>query len=302
MSSLVAKIRRFQIIIQTLEKGNWSKSELIERCAEEGFEVSNRTFDRDIEDLRRDFNLDLEYDSSIRAYRLMQSSQDASRLKQILELSQEVQALQAGFFTDAALRDRVQLEPFSGMGTEYMDILTKAINQENIIRFKHFNYRTEQYTDYEVYPLLLKEYGRRWYLYAWVEARQDCRTFGLDRIDKVEMDSKTFDRNLYSKNTQKFRDVIGLNYSDRDEPVRVLLKCTRLQAWYLESAPWHSTMTRIEVANESKEGVYFELRIIPNYELKQKILSMVDQIEVVEPLWLREEMDAVLKKMQGRYQ
>lgn len=303
MSSLVAKIRRFQIIIQSLEKGTRSKRELIDRCFEEGFEVSERTFERDLEELRREFNLDLEYDSGARGYRLDQNSRDAARLKQVFELSQEVQALQSSFFTDISRRDRIQFEPYAGSGTENMNILTKAINLEKVIRFRHFNYFTEQYTPYEVYPLMLKEYARRWYLYAWVEDKQDCRTFGLDRIEKPEMDNKGFNRKLYSGYAQQFQNVIGLNYTD-DEPERVILKCTRIQAWYLDSAPWHSSMRRAESrvrGAENDEAVYFQMDVIPNYELKQKILSMVDQIEVMEPLALRQEMMELLHRMKNSY-
>ncbi|MDX5320127.1 MAG: hypothetical protein LPK45_03545, partial [Bacteroidota bacterium] len=133
MASLVAKIRRFQIILQALEKGAWTKAELMDRCEGEGFEVSPRTFDRDIEELRREFNLELEYDAKLRAYKLEQSARDTARLKQVLELSQEVQALQASFFADSSRRDRLQFEPFAGMGAENMDVLMQAINKEKCI-------------------------------------------------------------------------------------------------------------------------------------------------------------------------
>lgn len=303
MSSLVAKIRRFQIIIQALEKGSKSKRDLIERCADQGFEVSERTFERDIEELRRDFNVELEYDPKLRGYKLEENTRDSARLKQVFELSQEVQALQASFFSEASQRDRIQFEPYAGSGTENMDLLMKAIQHEKVIRFKHFNYHTEQYTHYEVYPLLLKEYARRWYLYAWVEDKQDCRTFGLDRIEKPELERQGFNRKLYTRHAEQFQNVIGLNYTD-DDPERVILKCTRVQAWYLDSAPWHSSMRRAESkvrSAENDEAVYFQMDVIPNYELKQKILSMVDQIEVVEPLALRQEMMELLHRMKNSY-
>jgi len=111
MASIVAKIRRFQIIIQSLEKGAFTKKELIEKMEAQGFEVSNRTFERDLEDLRRDFNVELEYNTKLKAYVFEKDSRDADRLKQVLELSQEVQALQASFFADANQRDRIQLNP-----------------------------------------------------------------------------------------------------------------------------------------------------------------------------------------------
>jgi len=298
MSSTAAKIRRFQIIIQSLEKGAYTRNELLEKMESQGFEVSVRTFERDIEELRRDFNVELEYDTKQRSYILEQDSRDATRLKQVLELSQEVQALQASFFSDDNQRDRIQFEPFASKGTENLEVLTKAINEEKVILFRHFNYTTEKYSDYEVFPLMLKEYAGRWYLYSYVESRKDCRTFGLDRIEHVQVLNQGFNRKSYTDNFSKFSQVIGVNYSDQEHPSKILLRCTALQAWYMDSSPWHPTMKKIK---QDADDVWYELEVIPNYELKQKILSMANQIEVVEPDWFREEVKEMLIAMSGKY-
>lgn len=298
MASIVAKIRRFQILIQTLEKGAYSKKELMDKMEAQGFEVSNRTFERDLEELRRDFRVELNYDAKQNGYVLEQDSRDANRLKQVLELSQEVQALQASFFADANQRDRIQFEPFASKGTENLEVLTKAINEEKVILFRHFNYRTEIYTDYEVFPLMLKEYDGRWYVYDYVESKKDCRTFGLDRIEQVQVLNQGFNRNLYTDNFSKFSQVIGVNYSDQEHPSKVILRCTALQAWYMDSSPWHPSLKKIK---QDDDNVWYELEVIPNYELKQKILSMGDQIEVVEPNWFRQDVFAMLRSMTAHY-
>lgn len=298
MASIVAKIRRFQIIIQSLEKGAYSREELIEKMEKEGFEVSVRTFERDLEDLRRDFNVELLYNTKLKAYVLDQDSKDANRLKQVFELNQKAQALQASFFADAKQRDRIQFEPFAAKGTENLEVLTRAINEEKVILFRHFNYHTEKYTDYEVFPLMLKEYGGRWYLYAYAEIRKDCRTFGLDRIEQVQVLNQGFERDLYTDNFSKFSQVIGVNYSDQEHPSKIILRCTALQAWYMDSSPWHPSLKKIK---QDEDNVWYELEVIPNYELKQKILSMADQIEVIEPDWFRIELQEMLKAMSSHY-
>lgn len=298
MSSASAKIRRFQIIIQSLEKGALSKKELLDKLHAQGFEVSDRTFDRDIDELRRDFNVELEYIPRIRAYVLEQDTRDADRLRQVFELSQEVQAMQASFFADASRRDRIQFEPFAGKGTGNLDVLMEAINDEQTVQFIHFNYKTEAHTPYEVYPLLLKEYGRRWYLYAYVEDKKDCRTFGLDRIEQLKSLKTGFQRSLYTSNFSQFTEVIGVNYSENAAREKVVLKCTPLQSWYLDSGPWHASMKKIKT---EEDAVWYELDVIPNYELKQKIFSMADQMEVMEPEWFRKEIGGMLSNMRRKY-
>lgn len=298
MSSLVAKIRRFQIIIENLKKHAFSKQDLKEKLNEQGFEMSDRTLDRDIEELRREFDVDITYSRLQKGYVLEQEGRQAERLERILEMNQVVQAMKSSLHFDAKFRDRIQFEAHNMKGTELLERLMTYIREEQSIQFEHHNYQNATIKPYEVYPLLLKEYAQRWYLYAWVPEVNDCRTFGLDRILSLKAGDQHFESEKYTDNFVQFEQVIGVNYSDHDKAVKVLLKCTPVQSSYLESAPWHPSMKKVK---EDKKAHLFELEVIPNYELTQKILSLSKQVEVVEPSWYRLEISEHLKQMSDLY-
>ncbi|TNE79683.1 MAG: WYL domain-containing protein [Bacteroidetes bacterium] len=298
MSSLVAKIRRFQIIMENLKKRNCTKRDLMEKLSEQGFEMSERTLDRDIEELRREFDADILYSRNHRAYVLEQESGQADRLERILELNQVVQAMQSSLHLDAKFRDRIQFEAHTMKGTELLEDLMRFIREEREVDFDHLNYQTGAIKPYAVYPLLLKEYSQRWYLYAWVPELSDCRTFGLDRILHLKPGRDTFISDRYTDNFRMFEQVIGVNYSDHAAPVEVRLQCTQVQASYLESAPWHKSMKRLADVGEFAQ---FSLNVIPNYELTQKILSLSKQVEVLTPVWYREQIKEHLDDMTKLY-
>ncbi len=58
-------------------------------------------------------------------------------------------------------------------------------NRMITINYKKFGSSTQKY---ELHPHYLKEYQQRWYLLAWNNTLNEWRTFGLERIIKVEQD------------------------------------------------------------------------------------------------------------------
>ena len=70
------------------------------------------------------------------------------------------------------------------------------------------------------------------------------------------------------------------------------------QANYLRSLPLHSTQKEIE---RSGEFSIFQLHLCPEFDFKQEVLSMGEDIEVLEPVWLRKEIAGKIKRMWNKY-
>ena len=67
---------------------------------------------------------------------------------------------------------------------------------------------------------------------------------------------------------------------------------------YLRSLPLHHSQREIEqTANYS----VFELRLAPTYDFVQAILSMGDEVEVLTPEYVRQEVRRRVKEMHQRY-
>ena len=93
------------------------------------------------------------------------------------------------------------------------------------------------------------------------------------------------------------KSVIGLTYSN-DKPEEVILSFTPLQGKYIQALPLHRSQ---QIIKETKEGVVIKLKVIPNFELQQKILMFGDSIKVLQPEWLSKEIKSVLVNTLNQY-
>jgi predicted DNA-binding transcriptional regulator YafY len=70
------------------------------------------------------------------------------------------------------------------------------------------------------------------------------------------------------------------------------------QANYLRSLPLHHSQQEIESTTEYS---IFQLTLRPTYDFQQEILKNGDEIEVLEPLWLRNKITDKIKGMWNKY-
>lgn len=149
---------------------------------------------------------------------------------------------------------------------------------------------------YSIKPLLLKQYQYRWYVIGEI-ASGDLRTFGLDRLQKLMVLNKTFPLISNKAIRQKFDQVIGLDFSN-EIPLNIKITSTPFQANYLKSVPLHQSQN---IVSENKKEVIFTYQLIPNFELIQKILMMADQVQVLEPISLKNQIKNLLNKAMKKY-
>jgi predicted DNA-binding transcriptional regulator YafY len=123
------------------------------------------------------------------------------------------------------------------------------------------------------------------------------RTFGLDRITDLEIQDKFFIPSSTINPLQNFADAIGVIYSI-DEKQKVVLSFTPSQGYYVKSLPMHASQ-RILIDDEAECRI--ELNIVTNYELLQQILMHHNQVKVLEPKSLVEQVKAHLENALNQY-
>ena len=79
---------------------------------------------------------------------------------------------------------------------------------------------------------------------------------------------------------------------------RITLKASAGQANYLRSLPLHNSQREIKKAENYS---VFELTIRPTYDFLQEILRNGENVEVLEPLWLREEIAGMVQRLCDKY-
>src|SRR5204863_9242713 len=68
---------------------------------------------------------------------------------------------------------------------QHLTVIAAACRDLECLRFV-YRRRDEEESRREVEPHSLVNLGRRWYLVAWDRARDDWRTFRIDRMERVE--------------------------------------------------------------------------------------------------------------------
>lgn len=298
--SLQGTIHRYSIILDQLSRSRCpSFSDLKEHLFDQGFEVSERTIQRDIEQIRNEFGIDVAYDRSTNGYYI--EEENSPGLHTFLRF---LYIVRTGLLLADSLKDSreamkyISFEYESDSGNVFwLSDLMSAIREHRKVRFNHINFHTDTQKVFTISPYLLREYQGRWYVIGKVDRLGELRTFGMDRILELEILETGFSPPAAEKVRALFDHVIGLVYSE-GEITEVELSFTPVQGRYIKSLPLHTSQ---EVIIDNQEEVRVRLTVIPNYELIQKILSHGDRVKVIRPECLADEVMGYLERALGRY-
>ena len=299
--SVQGKIKRFFLIIEKVSSiGNPTFADIQSYLGEHEFPISHRTLQRDIEQIRNQFGIELVYDSYKNGYYIdKDSSWDIDTFTNILQTAISTDSLLENLRDSKAVMDYIDYgNDVELKGMQHFDTILKSIKNNLILTFDHINYSANTSKPYVLHPYLLKEYKKRWYVIGRVDGTDNIRTFGIDRLEHFKVTTTTFKRDEKLNPKPYFKDIVGLTYST-GEMEEVTLKTTITQAKYLLSQPLHHSQ---KVHASTETHITFQYRLIPNYELKEQIHMMSNNIEVLQPQWLREEIKEVIEKSLKNYQ
>ena len=292
-------IRRYTLIIEKIKSHKCpSFNELRDYLYDHGFEISSRTLQRDIEQIRIEFGIEIKYDRSGNGYSIDEElSINLDSFLRFLEIVSTAdlltQSLKEG-------KDALRFIAFESEGNLYgienLKSILFAVKNRRKISFTHYNYWTGKHKQYLINPYLLKEYQNRWYVVGKIETGQ-FRTFGIDRIENLEIKAEVFKS---SKNEDPFRlfdNIVGLAYSD-GKIEEVVLSFNPIQGKYIKSLPLHKSQ---QIIKDDKKALVINLKVIPNFELLQKILMLGDAVKVIKPKELVKEIKNSLKLTLSQY-
>ena len=141
-------------------------------------------------------------------------------------------------------------------------------------------------------PLCVKLFKRRWYvLTQLVDGRK--RIFSLDRIKLLELTDKKFNYPDNFSPEDYFRNVFGIIAGVDRKVENIVIRTYAELPGYLRSLPIHHSQKELE----SKDGhTDFSLRLIPTFDFIQELLLHSNQLEVIEPQSLRDEISDLISK------
>lgn len=293
-------IRRYTLIIEKINRKQFPSFKEIQDYLEDlGFGVSKRTIERDIEAIRNEFGMEITFNRSKEGYFIdEENSINIDSFLRFLEIVNTAELLTESLSDSKHALDYISFDKGGGLkGIELLKPLLKAIKEHRKIKFQHFNFHTEKSKKYSLKPYLLKEYQNRWYVVGVVSGMNETRTFGLDRIEELEVRDDIFKPDPLIQPMHNFDDTIGLVYSDSLKE-KVVLSYTPNQGHYVKSLPLHKSQ---KVIVDDEKECRIELNVVTNYELIQQILLHHSNVKVIEPKWLADEVKSLLKKAFDQY-
>ena len=172
-------------------------------------------------------------------------------------------------------------------GTEYLQTIIEAMQKSKELQVDYQPFYGHRET-YNIQPYAMKVYHQRWYVVGYIKELESIRNIALDRTLEMNLSAtsfilpKDFDAEKYYANT------IGIFVNEELKPTKVKIRAYGRQIEYLRSLPLH--LSQKERTSKYGEFCDFEYKLRLTPELSTHILAMGENVEVLEPVELREEI------------
>ena len=190
---------------------------------------------------------------------------------------------------DNKLENRILFENIPS-GQTWLTTLAEAMRYNKVLNITHQGFGKPEAHTFEIEPYALKVVKRRWYVVA-------RNPYALDRISDIQDTGKTFKMKKDFDIDQFFEGCCGVITSD--EPVqRIVIAAYEGFADYLRTLPLHESQH--EIGGEGN-ATLFEYALKPTLDFYLSVLAHGDQIEVLEPEEVREEMRRQVQHLLSLY-
>lgn len=293
-------ITRYSLIIKKLRKkpatfNEISKYLLFESELQEyNFNVSKRTFKRDLEDISSLYNIDIVYDFSRKVYYIDFDNQPEIN-ERIFEAFDTFNALNIS----DRLSDYIHFEKRRPQGTENLYGLLHAIKNQVQIKFTYQKYWEDELTQRQVEPYALKEFKNRWYVLAKDLNDKKVKSFALDRLTALEITKIKFQLPINFDVNEHFKYSFGIISPNEDEPQEVILSFTPFQGKYIKSLPLHESQ---QVLVDNNVEFRLKLMLYITHDFIMELLSYGANLKVIEPVSLIDELKISCQNTIKRYQ
>ena len=335
MSTNKSALIRYKTIDQCLKNRyrKWSLDDIIEKVSDALYEfegistgVSKRTIQADIQFMRSDklgYNAPIVvvdrkfYTYEDENYSITQSpikDEDVDKMKEIVsllkqfngfqyfdEMTELIAKLENNIYKSAKQTPNyIQFEDNKQLkGIEHLSGLYQVILNKRPLFIEYKSFKSEEVRKDMYHPYLLKEYRNRWFMICRNNNEKLLITLALDRIEAFyELDTKLYKVYEGVDFETYYNECIGVTRSEKDRPQKIILKFNPRNAPYVLTKPIHHTQQIIE---NNENGLIIRMDVIPNFELEREILGFGENIEVLGPKPLKQQIEKRIKKNMANY-
>jgi predicted DNA-binding transcriptional regulator YafY len=315
-------IRRLLWALQRLRSGKPIKATDLAR----EFEVAVRTAYRDLDFLRDEWRVPLEYDHHLGTYRLTEPIGSIP----LVSLSQG--ELLAIYFAEKVLRqyrgtpfepdlasafakmqelmpEEVKVSPESldaylslDLGPLYTpdaavfrDVLAaQRLRRRAVVRYRSLS--SGRTTNRRIEPYHVFNLHGNWYVAAWDEDRQAVRDFAIHRIRRVTITTEGYEIPRGFDFRKYMANAFAIEKGPR--PVEVAIRFAPVQSRWIRERKWHRSA---RIQEELDGSLVLRLRVAETSELRRWVLQFGSQAEVLAPSSLRRAVADELGAAASRY-
>ncbi len=292
-------IQRINYIVDFLRKKPATFGEILDYLEEkskyDGYDyvISQKTFKRDLDLILSLLSVEIEFSHSLKKYKIVQEEKNEINLR-IMEAYDTFNALKIA----SDISQFIFFETRKALGSAHLSPILYGIKNRKLIRCSYQKFWDSEANNRLLVPLALKENKQRWYLVAIDNKDQKVKTFGLDRISNLTISDQGF---TYPKDInieQIFQNCFGIINDEDYCEEEIILSFTKHQAKYIKSLPLHHSQ---ELIFEDEKEVRFKLFVKPTFDFMMEILSYGQDVEIIEPAYVREELKNKLNKTLIKY-
>jgi predicted DNA-binding transcriptional regulator YafY len=293
-------IIRYLLIIKKLRNSKYSDYKEINEYLRQEFElldspreISLRTFQRDINEIRTIFNIDIQCNTNSQYY--IKEDEPDGFSSRMLEAFDIINSLNIG----NQISPFILLEKRCSLGTEYLLGLLKAIKERHVVLILYQKFDEETPTNRELEPYALKEFKGRWYLIAKDQKDNLIKTFALDRIKAFKANGIRFSLNTEFSAKDYFKHCYGIILPEENEPSEIVLSFEPMQGMYVKSYPLHESQ---KILIDDEKELRISLFLYQTFDLLMELLSYGPNVRVIQPLSLTDKMRLRIMEMDQLYQ
>jgi len=283
---IIKKLKNAPSTFEEIQKYLLKQQEL----TEDNFEISQRTFQRDIKEINTIYGIEIKFIKKEGWYEIKEEEGEKP-YERIIEAFEIITALN---FSNQ-VQNNLIIEKREKRGTEHMHGILYAIENNLIIKINHQSFWKEGEARI-VQPIAIKEAQNRWYLIAIDTKIKEMRNFGLDRIVSMEITAEKF-KTAELDIESYYQHAFGI---ETYEPAtKIVLKFNNFQAKYIKTLPLHSSQ---KIIMENDEHCMFEYFMHPTNDFIMEIMKYGENVKVEQPEKLRENIKNRIHKMVKLYE
>lgn len=299
-------ISRYLLILKKLKVKPYSTYEELQTYIENQFDFlqmqddtlnigfSKRTLQRDLKEIRNVFGIDIEYSKTNKGYYISQSETENMNFQRMIEAFDMFNSLNLA----QDLTPFIHLEKRRPQGTENLYGLLHAIKNKLKIKFTYQKFWEEEVSQRLVEPYALKEFKNRWYILAKDSKDNNIKSFALDRLTDLEITTQHYQYPDNYSIEQNYRYCFGIISPNGTDPQEIILSFDPFQGKYIKTLPLHETQ---EVLLDNDQETRIKLKLCLTHDLFMELLSFGDNMKVIEPKKLSDEIKEAHKRAYKQY-